>query len=193
MIVLWQFKPKSSPVAVLVIGRWGWCRSLRMIVENHEIYGGGRSPPCRHSQNKIAANNYTSYLNISGTIHDRTIILMSKIWSSKTRNSKMGMATKSFLCLPLSCVFLSEASSYSVFGKCDCVVTSHVLDLQLWNKRESVHTPFCAIASEVFWFLLWGNMCLDERSVYDVVDGIMPWQPVTAKFHKDSLAGSHVP
>ena len=45
IIVLWQFTPKTSPEAVLVMGRCGWCQSLHMIKKNHKIYGGSVAPP----------------------------------------------------------------------------------------------------------------------------------------------------
>ena len=66
--------------------RCGWCHSLRMMIENHKIYGGSRSLPAEAHKTRWPPTIIC--INISGTLRDRTIILMSMIWFSGTRNSK---------------------------------------------------------------------------------------------------------
>ena len=57
-----------------------------MMKENHKIYGGSRAPPAEAHKTRWPPKIIC--LNISGTIRDRTIILVSMIWFSSTRNSK---------------------------------------------------------------------------------------------------------
>ena len=61
-----------------------------MMIENHKIYGGSRSPPAEAHKTRWRPRWPPTIIciNISGTIRDRTIILMSMIWFSGTRNPK---------------------------------------------------------------------------------------------------------
>jgi len=89
-LVLGQFKPKTTPVAVLVMGRCGWCQSLHTMKENHKTYGESGAPPAEAHKTRwhLRWPPKIICLNISGTIRDRTIIFMYIIWFSGTRNSK---------------------------------------------------------------------------------------------------------
>ena len=61
-----------------------------MMIENHKIYGGSRLPPAEAHKTRWRPRWPPTiiWINISGTIRDRTIILMSMIWFSGTRNPK---------------------------------------------------------------------------------------------------------
>ena len=62
-----------------------------MMKKNHKIYGGSHEPPAEAHKTRwrLRWPPKIICLNISGTIHDRTIILVSIIWfSGSTKNSK---------------------------------------------------------------------------------------------------------
>ena len=61
------------------------------MMENHKIDGGSRAPFAEAHKTRWRPRWPPKIIcpNISGTIRDKTIILVSMIWFSNTRNSKI--------------------------------------------------------------------------------------------------------
>ena len=91
-LVLGQFKPKTTPVAVLVIW-WEDAVGVNLFIWWRRIksYGGSGAPPAEAHKTRwrLRWPPKIICLNNPGTpIRDRTIIFVYTIWFSGTRNSK---------------------------------------------------------------------------------------------------------